>query len=67
MLRNALTRVQGEEYHATNFQIKFKVQIPKVVSVHKDMVQGMETQVGFLACNTGSCSRDLSGTQAPGD
>lgn len=39
MLGNVLAREWGGEYHATNFQTKCKVQIPKVVRVHKDIVQ----------------------------
>lgn len=67
MLGNVLTREWGEEYHATHFQTKCKVQIPKVVRVHKDIMQGVETQVGFLACGTGFCSRNHSGTQTRRD
>lgn len=39
MLGNVLSREWGGEYNATNFQTKCKVQIPKVVTVHKDIVQ----------------------------
>ena len=65
-LGNAFTREGGEEYRATNFQAKCKVQIPKVVRVHIDTVLFAETRMGFLACSTGSCSRNHSGTRHRG-